>query len=105
MSPLPMLHHHDIMAIVELLHRGRTKLFCHIFNTDKKRRENFHSLALALALTLTVKLRPDHSATKALLMTAVHCAIFNATTLHNLTYCNKRCIYMTCCKEWYVYEE
>jgi len=28
MSPLPRLHHHDIMTIVELLHRATTKFFC-----------------------------------------------------------------------------
>ena len=47
MSPLPRLHHHDIMTIVELsfimtvvelLHRSRTKSFCHILTQTKKRR-------------------------------------------------------------------
>ena len=41
MSPLPMLHHHDIMTIVELLHRARTKLFCHILARTK--RDKSHS--------------------------------------------------------------
>ena len=36
MSPLPRLHHHDIMTIVELLHCARTKLFCHILARTKK---------------------------------------------------------------------
>ena len=65
MSPLPRLHSHDTITIVELLHHARTKSFCHISTqTKKKRTEKFHSLALALALTLTVTLRPDHSATR-----------------------------------------
>jgi len=75
-----------ILTIVELLHRATTKFFCHILSQTKKKKK-FHSLALALALTLTltVTLLPDHSAIyKALLTTAVHYAIFNAPTLHNV---------------------
>ena len=62
MSSLPMLHHHDIMTVVELLHRARTKLFCHILTQTK--RDKSHSLALALTLILTVTQRPDHSDTR-----------------------------------------
>ena len=29
LSPLPRLHHHDMMTIVELLHHARTKSFGH----------------------------------------------------------------------------
>ena len=68
MSPLPRLHHHDIMTIAKLfsiyvpfvtiLHQD--KVFV-TFDTDKKK---FHSLAPALTLTLTVTLRPNHSATR-----------------------------------------
>ena len=70
-SPLPRLHHHDIMhivelffiltimelffilTIVELLHRATTKSFSHTFTQTKKRREKSHSLALALTLSLS----------------------------------------------------
>ena len=38
MSPLPRLYSHDIITIVELLHRARTKSLLSHFNTDKKKR-------------------------------------------------------------------
>ena len=89
MSPLPRLHHHDIMTIVELffiltivelffiltimelffiltivelLHHATTKSFSHTLTQRKKRREKSHSLALTS--TLAVTLLPDHSATR-----------------------------------------
>jgi len=40
MSPLPRLHHHDIMTIVGLLHSARTKSFCHILTQTKKKLTN-----------------------------------------------------------------
>ena len=80
MSPLPRLHHHDIMTIVELLHCARTKLFCHILPRTK--RDKSHSLSPSLNPNCNTT--PWPFSYKALLTTAVHCTTYNTPTLHNV---------------------
>ena len=86
MSPLPRLHHHDIMTIVGLLLTRHDKvLFSHFYTErKKKRKEKFHSLALALTLTLTATLRPDHSTTTHCCRLQCISATFNAPTLRDV---------------------
>ena len=83
MSPLPRLHHHDIITIVGLffilglLHHATTKFFSHTL-TKRKKKKGIHSLALALTLTLTATLRPDHSTTMHCCWLQCKFATFNA---------------------------
>ena len=93
MSPLPRLHHHDIMTIVELLHHGQDKVVLSHFNTDTQKKEGEKFYSLALALTLIVALHPDHSATRH--CWRLQCSALPLTHQHYATYCN----------DWYIYEE
>ena len=92
MSPLPRLHHHDIMTIVGLffiLTRHDKVLLSHFYTEKKKeRREQFHSLTL----TLTATLRPDYSTTAYCCRLQCKSATFNAPTLHDVRMVR---IYMT----------
>jgi len=82
MSLLPRLHHHDIMTIVELF--SRTKSFCHILTQDKKKKKGKFPFP-GPSPNPNCNTTPWPFDYKALLTTAVHCAIFNAPTLHDVT--------------------
>jgi len=80
MSPLPRLHHHDITTIVELHVCARTH-----FNTDKKKKKKKGKIPFpGPSPSPNCNTTPWPFGYKALLMTAVHCAIFNTPTLRNV---------------------
>ena len=84
MSPLPRLHHHDIMTIVELLHHGQDKVVLSHFNTDTQKKRRGKILFPGPNPNPNCDTTPWPFGYKALLTTAVQCATFNTPTLCNV---------------------
>ena len=88
MSPLPRLHHHDIMTIVELffkltivelLHRATTKSFCHILTQTKKKGK--------IPFPSSYSPSPNYALTIRLQGTADDCSALCYLQITNITRC------------------